>query len=420
MDQSLDSQWDEQKWSSTIVEQLCVKQSKNKLEERIADFLAEASPQEQDNLENSRKEFFEINERAQILSATTEDEGSFLGKVKDIWRQTNEVAYDYVQMLDVMVGQAPEYVALAYGAVKIILVVQVNHHEVKTKAKDCLQQIQLKFQIIGHLTSYIPSSHLVKLVAEAYSLFYRFLSKAVRYYTQSRWKTWVKAITKPWRRFQEIVDSIDQTLNNIKDVAHLCSNLQGYASSIMIRKNLVLSQRHDGKLDRVIQLFEELSCKLDVESVHFKRKEEIRQAENALIQSTVEKLNEPAMDGWKQDPKSDAPQATTEPDDFSLLDEDLLFPELHEVWKHADRNQRAKEELPEMKSYRSERKNLTKSEMALAWAESRRSEILWVDGYQLFTRASFNASFVYPLLQLVESSFESVVTLRHFCQDSHE
>lgn len=301
---------------------LCVKQSKNKLEERIADFLAEASPQEQDNLENSRKEFFEINERAQILSATTEDEGSFLGKVKDIWRQTNEVAYDYVQMLDVMVGQAPEYVALAYGAVKIILVVQVNHHEVKTKAKDCLQQIQLKFQIIGHLTSYIPSSHLVKLVAEAYSLFYRFLSKAVRYYTQSRWseceaytllitnltsspaETWVKAITKPWRRFQEIVDSIDQTLNNIKDVAHLCSNLQGYASSIMIRKNLVLSQRHDGKLDRVIQLFEELSCKLDVESVHFKRKEEIRQAENALIQSTVEKLNEPAMDGWKQDPKS--------------------------------------------------------------------------------------------------------------------
>lgn len=89
-------------------------------------------------------------------------------------------------MLDVVVGQAPEYVGLAYGAIKIILVVQINHEEVKRKVKDYLEQVQLKFRIIDHLTSYIPSAQLVALVAQAYSLFYRFLAKAIKYYTQSR------------------------------------------------------------------------------------------------------------------------------------------------------------------------------------------------------------------------------------------
>lgn len=113
-------------------------------------------------------------------------EGSLAERVRSTWRATTEVAYEYVQMLDVMVGQAPEYVGLAYGAIKIILVAQVNHEEVKHKVKDYLEQIQAKFKIIDHITSYIPSSQLVTLVAEAYSLFYRFLAKVVKYYTQSR------------------------------------------------------------------------------------------------------------------------------------------------------------------------------------------------------------------------------------------
>ncbi|KAL1877958.1 hypothetical protein Daus18300_002312 [Diaporthe australafricana] len=412
------SQWDEQKWTKAILEQACIQESTTKLNKRIADFVAEASPQERDLLEDSHKKFLEINERAKSCSAVSENEGSFFKRVKDMWRETNEVAYGYVQILDVMVGQAPEYVGLAYGAVKIILVVQINHEEVKKKAKDYLEQVQLKFQIIDHLTSYIPSAHLVTLVAQAYSLFYRFLAKAVRYYTQSRLKTWAKAITKPWKRFQDIVDSIDQTLANIKDVAQYCGILQGHASSIMIHKNLVLLQQHSVKVEKVLELVEELSSKMNVQSVIFKKKEHIRQAESALSQSTAERLNEPAIDGRENRPK-DVPPATTDSDDIDSLD-DLLFSELQESEKHTTRDQRAREELPEMKAHRSERKNFTKSEMALAWAESHRSEILWVDGYQLLSRANFNASFVFPLLQLVESSFESVITLRHFCQVRHD
>ncbi|KAI7773022.1 hypothetical protein LA080_012409 [Diaporthe eres] len=39
------------------------------------------------------------------------------------------VAYEYVNIPDVMVGQAPEYIGLIYGAIKILLVAQVNNEE---------------------------------------------------------------------------------------------------------------------------------------------------------------------------------------------------------------------------------------------------------------------------------------------------
>lgn len=127
-----------------------------------------------------------MKERAESVSAALGSDVSLSGKLKSAWQSANEVAYEYVKILDVMVGQAPEYVGLAYGAVKIIMVVQINHQEVMQKCKDYLEQIKVKFDIIDHLATYITSSQLVNLVAQLYSLFYSFLAKAVKYYTQSR------------------------------------------------------------------------------------------------------------------------------------------------------------------------------------------------------------------------------------------
>jgi hypothetical protein len=67
-----------------------------------------------------------------------------------------------------------------------LLVVQVNNEELKRNVKDYMDQIMLKFKLIDHLTCYIPASNIVIGVTRAYSLFYRFLAKAVKYYTQNR------------------------------------------------------------------------------------------------------------------------------------------------------------------------------------------------------------------------------------------
>jgi hypothetical protein len=69
-----------------------------------------------------------------------------------------------------------------------------------------------------------------------------------------------------------------------------------------------------------------------------------------------------------------------------------------------------------MRAQRSENRNFMKSEKALAWAESNKSQILWVDGNQILSRADFNASFAFPLLLIGESNYETVLILRHFCE----
>lgn len=55
--------------------------------------------------------------------------------LKQGWHASSAVAYEYVKILDVMVGQAPEYVGLAYGAINILPVAQVNNEEMKGKVK---------------------------------------------------------------------------------------------------------------------------------------------------------------------------------------------------------------------------------------------------------------------------------------------
>ena len=173
-----------------IIQRECIWNAKAKLDKRLLDFTTVATSEERETLEESRKRLLDMIQVAKVEQEkehpNQSDNISLATRVKRGWHVTAEVAYEYTKMLDVMVGQAPEYIALAYGAVKILLVVQINNEELRQKVELYIQQILLKFQIIDHLTSYVPSSNIVIGVAQAYSLFYCFLAKAVKYYTLSR------------------------------------------------------------------------------------------------------------------------------------------------------------------------------------------------------------------------------------------
>lgn len=165
--------------------------SQDKLDQRVKNFLAVATVEEQESLSESRNEFQRLVTDAIEASKLRDPEAIAAGssvaeRLKHGLSAANAVAYEYVKILDVMVGQAPEYVGLAYGAIKILLFAQVNNEEVKERVKGYLDQIQLKFQIIDHLTAYMPSSRLVSLIAQVYGLFYVFVAKAIKHYTQPR------------------------------------------------------------------------------------------------------------------------------------------------------------------------------------------------------------------------------------------
>lgn len=110
-------------------------------------------------------------------------------KIKDGCKAFSATVYEYSQIMDVLTNQAPEYVALTYGALKIVLVVQINHEELKQKVRQHMELIRSRFEIIDHLTAYMPRRNLVRSVAKVYELFSRFLAKAIKYYSMTRFST---------------------------------------------------------------------------------------------------------------------------------------------------------------------------------------------------------------------------------------
>lgn len=95
-----------------------------------------------------------------------------------------------------------------------------------------------------------------------------------------------------------------------------------------------------------------------------------------------------------------------------------VFLEFNEFNEDNQQHRRLIEQLPEMRPHRTRNQNLLRAEKILEWVESSVSQLLLVDGSWVLGRYDFNSLFVGPLLIFGDSSFESVLVLRHFCGDS--
>jgi len=72
-----------------------------------------------------------------------------------------------------------------------------------------------------------------------------------------------------------------------------------------------------------------------------------------------------------------------------------------------------------MQRHRYVQQNLLEVDRVIAWVESSKSELLWIDGNNMIRQHDFNTLFADPLLNLGESNCESYLVLRHFCGDRY-
>lgn len=419
--------WTEEEWTKEILEQGALSTPTSKLQHRVDGFLAYANDDERNVIEVSRTEMRQMMD----LARTEHDKrqryqpgkrAAMRAKIKTYWNDASQVAFSYIQMLDVMVSQAPEYVALAYGAVKIILVVQVNYEEVKQKVPAFMKKASAKFKILDHLTAYRPSRNLLSTVSQAYHLYIKFLAKAVKLYTRCRLKTYIKAFSNPWKnRFQGLVDSIEATFQEIKDIAQYHGLYETHMSLAMNRESLGLLRNQQANYDRVLSMLEELS---QMVAVRFSKSDDIRETAANVRQHVEEGLDQPVVAALTTEPTQRTPR-NSNPDSASSqepsppsMDQvlDDIFPELRAQHDESERRARAIEELPSMHSHRSKQKSLLKSERLIAWLQSNVSELLWIDGSNLLTVVDCNALFTNPLLLAGEDEFESTVVLWYNCQ----
>ena len=75
------------------------------------------------------------------------------------------VALEYSKLLDVVMNQCPEYVSLAWGVTKLLLVANINHSKLKQNVESHLVSIGGQLGLVNQLIAYSPTEKMVEYEA---------------------------------------------------------------------------------------------------------------------------------------------------------------------------------------------------------------------------------------------------------------
>lgn len=170
----------------------CVKDSEVQLRSRIDVFLDLASDGERKALDEERNKLWRLMKQAKAKDdernpAVVDGPNKPVSqKFREGYSAFLKSGHELSEHLDLFVGQAPEYVSLAWGAIKILMIVQISNEDLKEGVHSTLGLLVKKFDLVDHLPEYMPQQNLIVALAEAYSIFSKFLAKAVKYYSECR------------------------------------------------------------------------------------------------------------------------------------------------------------------------------------------------------------------------------------------
>ncbi|TIA41929.1 hypothetical protein D6C78_01457, partial [Aureobasidium pullulans] len=136
---------------------------------------------------------------------------------------SSKIVY-YGTVLDVLSQHHPEYVSLAWGAVKFVLMGVINHGELLNKFTQAFSEIGDALKVAACSALVYETADIETTISRLYLQIIRFLNKAVRWYTSSPIVRVLKGIVKPYElSWKEDVDSIRSCLARVKDRAEIAS-----------------------------------------------------------------------------------------------------------------------------------------------------------------------------------------------------
>ncbi|KAI1125433.1 hypothetical protein F5Y10DRAFT_9991 [Nemania abortiva] len=133
----------------------------------------------------------------------------------------------YSQVLDALAQHHPEYVSLAWGAIKFTFIGVINHETLikeLTKAmvriSDVIKHVQVQYFLY-------PTDEVIEYMSEIYSHIMSFAIRAVDWYQKGKIAHSLAAFTSPFQlKFRDIVDNISETSHNIDRWATTMSHME--------------------------------------------------------------------------------------------------------------------------------------------------------------------------------------------------
>ncbi|THY57662.1 hypothetical protein D6C97_04664 [Aureobasidium pullulans] len=130
---------------------------------------------------------------------------------------SSRVVY-YSGVLDALAQHHPEYVSLAWGAIKFVLMGVVNHSELLTKFATAFSEIGEALNSALCSARLYGTADMQTHISELYLQIMRFLEKAVKWYSQNTFERVLSSMGRPWAlSWKENVDSIHASVARVKD-----------------------------------------------------------------------------------------------------------------------------------------------------------------------------------------------------------
>ncbi|KAH9232624.1 hypothetical protein K456DRAFT_1772895 [Colletotrichum gloeosporioides 23] len=192
-------------------------------------------------------------------------------KIRGWLQKTSEIICHYGTILDVFVQHHPEYVSLAWGAMKLVFGSVVNHAETLKLVAKSTCQVGMRLSRVKIVSTIYPTTNMRLAVENLYSCILEFLLIAHSWCKESKLHHFIHSFTRPHQlQYDDLLQRIALASDNITELAAVGSQaelrvmltthsgkLEGILSAMEDAEKLKVSnEKQEKKLDLIVSLLE--------------------------------------------------------------------------------------------------------------------------------------------------------------------
>lgn len=181
-------------------------------------------------------------------------------KVRKWLVKLSERIHFYGGVLDVFAQHHPEYVALAWGSIKFLITVALNHEKIIATLAKAMAQIAETLPHIELQSILYPTERMKTAVTDLYAYILRFSIRALDWYNEGMFKHVLHAITRPVElRYSDLLQQISDASGTIYQLAAIGQQAE-------LRDMHVTVQLTNRKVDMTIAMMEQINAAVTLHS----------------------------------------------------------------------------------------------------------------------------------------------------------
>ncbi|RFU72997.1 hypothetical protein TARUN_9255 [Trichoderma arundinaceum] len=142
------------------------------------------------------------------------------GKARDRLKRFSQVVHYYGNVIEVFFQHHPEYVALAWGAMKSVFITFLNHEATVSALAQGLSQVATVLPRTELSLVLYPTERMKRAIAQLYAHIIRFLIRAKEWYDENKLKHLWHSISRPVElRFNGLISDIESLSATVDNLA---------------------------------------------------------------------------------------------------------------------------------------------------------------------------------------------------------